>query len=297
MLHVMALSYISVNVQKVKLQKGEMMELSDGVQRKLDELASWYGERKGSIVAFSGGIDSTLALFLARKYQGRDYAIGVISQSESLKARDFDFARDFCRDFDIKLEVIRTRELEDERYAKNPANRCFYCKQHLFVDIGVIAQSYPGFAVLSGANHDDLGDFRPGMEAARKYEVLSPFVDCKVGKAEIRALARFFGLPNWDKPASPCLSSRIPYNQVVTAEKLQQIEAAEEILLAAGFSNARVRHYGDTARVEVPADELPALLDQKEKVTASIQDLGFHVCEIDEEGLVSGKLNRVLGRK
>ncbi len=273
------------------------MELSVETQRKLDALQAWYGERTGSIVAFSGGIDSTLALFLARKFQGRENAIGVISQSESLKGRDFAFAQDFCRDFDIKLEVIKTRELEDERYAKNPANRCFYCKQHLFVDIGVIAQSYPGFAVLSGANHDDLGDFRPGMEAAKKYEVLSPFVDCELGKDEIRELARHFGLPNWDKPASPCLSSRIPYNQTVTAEKLQQIENAEEILLAAGFSNARVRHYGDTARIEVPAEELPTLLDQKETITASIRDLGFVFCEIDEEGLVSGKLNRALGRQ
>ena len=273
------------------------MDLSLETQQKLDVLSHWYAGRSGSIVAFSGGIDSTLALFLARKYQGRERAIGVISRSESLKARDFDLARDFCQAFDIKLEVIRTRELEDERYAQNPANRCFYCKQHLFVDIGTIAQSYPGFAVLSGANHDDLGDFRPGMEAARKYDVLSPFVDCQVGKAEIREIARFFELPNWDKPASPCLSSRIPYNQIVTAEKLQQIEAAEEILLAAGFSNARVRHYGNAARLEVPADELPALLDRQEQITTSIRALGFEHCEIDEEGLVSGKLNRALGRQ
>ena len=271
------------------------MALSDEMKGKLDVLENWYGKREGSIVAFSGGIDSTLALFLARTFQGRDKAIGVISRSESLKTRDFDFAKDFCETFDIKLEVIKTRELEDERYAKNPANRCFYCKQHLFVDIGVIAQSHPGFAVLSGANHDDLGDFRPGMDAAKKYEVLSPFVDCQIGKSGIRALARHYGLPNWDKPASPCLSSRIPYNQTVTAEKLQQIEAAEEVLLEAGFSNARVRHYGDTARIEVPADELPALLDQKEQVRESIKKLGFDVCEIDEEGLVSGKLNRALG--
>ncbi|MFU8781036.1 MAG: hypothetical protein ACNA71_08435 [Kiritimatiellia bacterium] len=158
-----------------------MMDLSFDTKQKLAALERWYKQKSGSIVAFSGGIDSTLALFLARTFQGRDKAIGVISRSESLKARDFDFAQEFCRTFDIRLEVIRTRELEDARYANNPANRCFYCKQHLFVDIGSIAQSYPGFAVLSGANHDDLGDFRPGMEAARKYDVLSPFVDCKVG--------------------------------------------------------------------------------------------------------------------
>lgn len=271
------------------------MELSVDAKEKLAMLERWYGERQGSIVAFSGGIDSTLALYLARTFQGRDRAIGVISHSESLKARDFAFAQAFCRDFDIQLEVIRTKELEDERYAKNPANRCFYCKQHLFLDIGSIAASYPGFAVLSGANHDDLGDFRPGMEAARKYAVLSPFVDCEVRKADIRVLAQYFGLPNWDKPASPCLSSRIPYNQAVTAEKLQQIEAAEEVLFEAGFSNARVRHYGKLARIEVPQDELRKLQDMQPQIFASIRSLGFETCDIDAEGLVSGKLNRALG--
>lgn len=270
------------------------MDISVETEQKLAALASWYGEKQGSIVAFSGGIDSTLALFLARHFQGRDKAIGVISRSESLKARDFAFAENFCAEFDIQLEVIHTQELTDERYARNPANRCFYCKQHLFLDIGRIAQSYPGFSVLSGANHDDLGDFRPGMEAARKYDVLSPFVDCKVTKADIRELARHFGLPNWDKPASPCLSSRIPYEQEVTAEKLRQIEAGEDILFQAGFSNARVRHYGKVARIEVPQEELGKLRDMQSQICASILALGFERCEIDDEGLVSGKLNRAL---
>ena len=270
------------------------MDLSFDTKRKLEALADWYRRRKGSIVAFSGGIDSTLALYLARTFQGRDHAIGVISQSESLKARDFELARDFCQAFDIKLEVIRTRELTDERYAQNPANRCFFCKQHLFVDLGGLAQSYPGFAVLSGANHDDRSDYRPGMEAAKKYDVLSPFLDCKLGKQGIRELARHFGLPHWDKPASPCLSSRIPYYQPVTAEKLRQIEAAEELLLAAGFPNARVRHYVNTARIEVPQDRLSDLRDLQAQLVPAIQALGFEVCEIDAEGLVSGKLNRAL---
>ncbi len=272
-----------------------MTTLSVDIQQKLDALERWYKARNGSIVAFSGGIDSTLALFLARRFQGKDKAIGVISRSESLKARDFAFARNFCQTFDILLEVIRTKELQDARYAKNPANRCYFCKQHLFTDIAAIATSYPGFAVLSGANHDDLGDFRPGMEAARQLDVQAPFVDCKVSKGDIRALARYVGLPNWDKPASPCLSSRIPYEQAVTAEKLQQVEAAEEWLFEAGFSNARVRHYGKIARIEVPRDELPTLYAIQPQVASAIQALGFETCEIDEEGLVSGKMNRALG--
>ncbi len=274
-----------------------MMILKNTTQQKQEALEQWYKNREGSIVAFSGGIDSTLVLYLARKFQGRDKAIGVISNSESLKKRDFDLAKDFCRQFDIQLEVIKTKEIEDERYVQNPANRCFFCKEHLFVDIGAIAAKYPGFAVLSGANFDDLGDFRPGMDAARKYEVLSPMVECKVSKNELREMARYFELPNWDKPASPCLSSRIPYMHEVTAEKLRQVEAAEEILFNAGFSDVRVRHYGTLAKVEVHKEEMEKLFSIQNEIITAIEALGFEKCEIDPEGLVSGKMNRVLADK
>ncbi len=170
-------------------------------------------------MAFSGGIDSTLVLFLARKFQGKGNAVGVISNSESLKKKDFELAQTICNQFDINLEVIKTNELADERYNMNPVNRCFFCKEHLYSDLSAVKEKYPDFDVLNGTNFDDFGDYRPGLQAAANHEILSPMADCKITKTELRQMALYFDLPNWDKPASPCLSSRIPYNHVITHQK------------------------------------------------------------------------------
>jgi len=271
-----------------------MNSITPQLSDKLHALELWFTQRKGSIVAFSGGIDSTLVLFLARKFQGKENAIGVISNSESLKNRDFLQAQEFCRQFDIRLEVIVTKELEDERYNQNPVNRCYFCKEHLFQDLSIISEKFPGFEVLSGTNADDLGDYRPGLEAAKKYMVQAPFVDCNISKEELRQIAKYFRLPNWDKPASPCLSSRIPYNQAVTRDKLKQIEDAEEILNSYGFEDVRFRHYGEYGKIEVRKEDLLKLSGVQDEIIRKIKALGFLHCEIDEEGLVSGKMNRVL---
>lgn len=266
------------------------------IENKLKVLEAWFTNRKGSIVAFSGGIDSALVLFLARKYQGKEHAIGVISNSESLKQKDFKEAQDFCNQFDIQLEVIKTKELEDLRYNQNPVDRCFYCKSHLFQDLNEMSKKYHGFDVLSGTNSDDLGDYRPGINAATEQKVLSPMVDCKVTKEELRQIAKYFQLPNWDKPASPCLSSRIPYNQSVTATKLKQIEAGEDLLNSYGFEEVRVRHYDSLAIIEVKKEDIPKLLLIEQEIVDKIKALGFEECEIDPEGLVSGKMNRVINK-
>ncbi len=269
-------------------------KLTPQLSEKLKSLEEWFKQRKGSIVAFSGGIDSTLVLFLARKFQGREKAIGVISESESLKRKDLEFARQFCRDHDIRLEIIKTEELADERYNKNPENRCYFCKEHLFHDLQAIKEKYPSFDVLSGTNYDDLGDYRPGLQAARKYEVLSPMVDCDLTKEQLREIARYFELPNWNKPASPCLSSRIPYNHEITNEKLRMVEAAENILNEFGFEDVRVRHYGDYGQIEVQPEELERLVAVEDRVMEEMRSVGFGELRIDREGLVSGKLNRVI---
>lgn len=271
-----------------------MNSIGPHLQHKIDELEIWFSKRKGSIVAFSGGIDSTLVLFLARKFQGKQNAIGVISNSESLKSKDFKLAQEFCASFDIQLEVIKTLELTDERYNKNPENRCYFCKEHLFHDLQSIKDKYPEFEVLSGTNYDDLGDYRPGLQAAAKYKILSPMVDCNLAKDELRQIARHFELPNWDKPASPCLSSRIPYNHEITREKLQQVEDAENILNDFGFKDVRVRHYGTYGQIEVQKEELKKLQLVENEVLDKIRNVGFAELKIDKEGLVSGKLNRVL---
>jgi uncharacterized protein len=270
----------------------EMEGLNQRVSEKLEQLESWYMKRNGSIVAFSGGIDSSLVLYLARKWQGREGAIGVISRSESLKTKDFELAQEFSRQFDIHMEVIETRELEDERYHSNPIDRCYFCKDHLYSDLQNICKRFPGFPVLNGTNSDDYSDYRPGLKAARQYEILSPLAECKVTKEEIRQIARYFELPNWNKPASPCLSSRIPYNQKITRKKLLEIEQAEELLNQFGFKDVRVRHYGDHGKIEVAREDLPRLIEVKEEVIKKIQQVGFGEVEIDAEGLVSGKLNR-----
>ena len=261
---------------------------------KLDLLEQWFAKRKGSIVAFSGGVDSSLVLFLARKFQGRDNAIGVISNSESLKNKDFMLAQTFCELFDIQLDVIKTDELSDLLYSQNPVNRCFYCKDHLFKDLQQLKLQYPGFDILSGTNHDDLGDYRPGLEAARKNQVNAPLVDCIITKDEVRTIARHFNLPNWNKPASPCLSSRIPYNQAVTERKLRQIEAAEDMLNRYGFEDVRVRHFETFAKIEIQRSDFNKLLVIKDIVSAEMKEIGFERTEIDQEGLVSGKMNRIL---
>ena len=271
-----------------------MSELNTILKEKLTALEHWYSQKKGSLVAFSGGIDSTLVLFLARKFQGRENAIGVISNSESLKNKDFKLAQSFCEEFDIQLRVIKTNELADVRYNENPVNRCFFCKDHLYHDLQEMKTDYPGFEILSGTNVNDLGDYRPGIDAAQKNQVISPLVDCKVTKDEIREIARHFNLPNWNKPASPCLSSRIPYNQAVTLEKLKQIEAAEDILNSYGFEGVRGRHYGTFGRIEVQPSDIEKLISVKDTVISKMKALGFERMEIDDEGLVSGKMNRVI---
>lgn len=268
--------------------------LSESLKLKIQALENWFTGKEGSIVAFSGGVDSALVLYLARLYQGKERAIGVISNSESLKQKDLNDALEFCKQFDIKIEIIKTRELEDVRYAANPANRCFYCKEHLFLELNDIAAKYKGFNVLSGTNYDDLGDFRPGIDAAKKLEVLSPLVDCKVTKEELREIARHFKLPVWNKPASPCLSSRLPYGHKVTAKKLHQIEQAENLLNTFGFENVRVRHYETYGKIEVPDNELPKLIENQTEILEKIKAFGFEDVLIDDEGLVSGKMNRAI---
>lgn len=273
-----------------------MTTLKTEINDKLKLLQKWFEARQGSIVAFSGGIDSTLVLFLARKFHGKTNSIGVISNSESLKLKDFKEAQQFCSQFDINLEVIKTNELNDERYNQNPANRCYFCKEHLFTDLSELSKKFPGFDILSGTNFDDLGDFRPGIEAAKKLHILAPMVECKVTKQELREIALYFNLPSWNKPASPCLSSRMPYGFKVTKEKLKQVEAAENILNEYGFEDVRVRHYETYGKVEVLKDDIEKLYLVKNEIIEKITALGFAKVEVDEEGLISGKLNRAIGR-
>ncbi len=276
------------------LEKQRARSTNSGMADNLIErLEAWFLPVEGSLTAFSGGVDSALVLYLSSQFLG-DKGIGVIADSPSLKRRDLDQARQFCRRFGIRLRVIRTGELENPDYARNPANRCFYCKDTLYRMLAEIRQEYPGYLVLNGTNLEDHGDYRPGLQAAKNHGIHSPLSDCGIGKKEVRLLAKHFGLPLWDKPASPCLSSRIPYGREVTEKKLWQIEKAETLLNQLGFSEVRVRHFGKEARIEVPTAEVERLLDCKPHLKKEMGKLGFDTATIDTEGLVSGKLNRAI---
>ena len=267
----------------------------DLLENKIEQIESWFRLHKNKvIIAFSGGVDSCLVAFLARKFLGKEHAMAVIADSPSLKRKDLDIAKSFCRQFDISLEIVHTKELENPNYASNPIDRCYFCKFTLYDELQLMAEKFPGTAILNGQNFDDLGDYRPGIKAAKEFRVLKPLADCNFTKQDIRAMARHFNLPTWDKPASPCLSSRIPYGQEVTIEKLRQIEDAEDMLNALGFDNVRVRHYGDKAKIEVPTNQLERIKMHEKTIQKNIRDIGFNQCEIDEEGLISGKLNRAI---
>ncbi len=265
------------------------------IQTRLEQLEQWFQKQEGVLVAFSGGVDSSLVAYLALQYMGKDKCLAVISASPSLKMSELDIARKFAREHGIPVEVIVTREMENPNYTSNPANRCYFCKQTLYSELESMLERFPGWVVVNGQNTDDLGDYRPGLQAAREFEVRAPLGECEIDKAQVRELASHFGLECWDKPASPCLASRVPYGEEVTFEKLKQIEKAESFLYELGFPVCRVRHFGDTARIEVPPEDVDKLQAMLGAIQVKFLGIGFALTELDREGFVSGKLNRVLG--
>jgi pyridinium-3,5-biscarboxylic acid mononucleotide sulfurtransferase len=258
------------------------------------DLERWFENCPSCVVAFSGGIDSALVAFLARRFLGRERCLAVVGNSASLKQRDLQSAREFAKEFDIPLDIVQTCEMDDPKYQVNPKDRCFHCKSELYKQLEAIRQQV-GFAmILGGENADDQGDYRPGLIAVEKFSVRGPLAECEITKEELRLIARDFGLECWEKPASPCLSSRIPYFSEITPLKLQQIEAGETLLEEQGFPVSRVRHHGSFAKIEVPRELLPSLHKKEPVLAVGFRDIGFERIEIDPEGFVSGKLNRAL---
>lgn len=247
------------------------------------------------IVALSGGVDSCLISFLCRKYLGKDNVIAVISDSPSLKRKDLNIAIKFCTEHDINYEIVRTNELENESYYSNPINRCYFCKNELYHQLNILAkEKYYEFQIINGNNYSDLGDYRPGLKSADENKVQSPFINCRIDKNTIRIIAKHFDLTVWDKPASPCLSSRFPYGEAISFEKLKMVEKAESLLNELGFNEIRVRYADNYAKIEVPKDQISSLKSHIGEVNEQLVQIGFYGCSIDEEGFVSGKLNRVL---
>lgn len=257
-------------------------------------MRAWFRDCPGALVAFSGGVDSSLVAFLAQYFLERQQVLAVISASPALKLSDLDEAGNFADSHNLPLRVIATKEIENPNYFNNPENRCYFCKHTLYDELAVLRREFPGWWVLNGTNSDDSSDYRPGLKAADEFEVRSPLAESGIGKQQVRRLAEHFDLQCWNKPASPCLASRVPYGERITVEKLRQIEAAEAIVASAGFPVNRVRHYGEKACVEIGADEMKLLETVRDTIQKEILNLGFSEVEFDKEGFVSGKLNRVI---
>jgi uncharacterized protein len=244
------------------------------------------------IVAFSGGVDSALVLHVASQELG-ERAVGITARSESLAEREHAGAVAFAAAVDARHEVIETHELEDPAYAANPVDRCYFCKRELYATLAAFARERGLAAIVDGYNRDDEGDWRPGRRAAREFEVRSPLYEAGLRKADVRALARNLGLAVWDKPALACLSSRFPYGTPITLELLRQVDRAEQAVHDAGFRACRVRHHGEVARIEVPADDIAAFTDPERRraVVEGVRAAGYRFVSLDLGGYVSGGFN------
>ncbi len=241
----------------------------------------------GVLVAFSGGVDSGYLLAAAREALG-DRCAGATAVSPSLAQDELTSARRLAAALGARHIVVDTSEYDDPRYRRNDAHRCYFCKHALFTRLGALAAELALPVVAYGANLDDLGDWRPGMRAALEFGVRAPLVDAGLTKAEVRALARERGLEVWDKPASPCLASRIPHGTPVTIQALRQVEEGERILHGLGFREVRVRHHGRVARIEVPGHEIPRLQEVVPEIAAVMRTVGFEEITVDPRGLRSG---------
>ncbi|MBN1885027.1 MAG: ATP-dependent sacrificial sulfur transferase LarE [Candidatus Krumholzibacteriota bacterium] len=256
------------------------------------------GDCGRAAVAFSGGVDSTLLLAESRDALGADGVVAVTASAPFVPAGELEEARRIARLVGAEHVTVDAGSLmDDPGFTANPADRCYGCKKAILTKIVEAAAARGCDCVLEASNADDRGDYRPGARAVRELGVGSPLQAAGLTKAEIRELLRVRGLPNWDRPASPCLASRIPYGEEITAGKLRQVEEAETLLREAGFPVCRVRHHGPVARIEVPRDEIPRLLepDTGDRLAAGLRLIGFIYVSVDLAGFRSGSLNEGIG--
>ena len=270
-----------------------MSSMTPELEQKYQALLQIMRGYDSAIVAFSGGIDSSLVAYVAGQVLG-DKALAVTSGSASLKRTDLALSKRLSDDWGIAHQIIVTDELTKADYRANPTNRCFHCKTSLYTELDGIARAQGYTHILNGTNLDDLGDHRPGLIAADNHAVKSPLVAAGFHKADIRALAKHLGLENADKPQAACLSSRFPYGTAINQELLAQVEAAENVLAEYGFSQFRVRHHGEVARLEILREEFELAVQHHEALQREIQALGYRFVAMDLGGFRSGSLNEGL---
>jgi uncharacterized protein len=260
----------------------------------LDRLRSRLLDLDRVIVAFSGGADSAFLAWMAHDTLGPDRALAVTAVSPSLASTEHDDCRALADEWSLRWRAVSTDEMANAAYRVNDGDRCFHCKDALMDALDPLVAT-EGATVVLGVNLDDLGDHRPGQQAAESRGAAFPLVEAGFRKADVRAASRALGLRTWDKPAAACLASRLPYGTPVSTPLLKQVAQAEAALSALGFRTLRVRHYDETARLEVPVDDLGAVLDQRAAVVAAVHEAGYRYVTLDLEGLRSGNLNAALG--
>lgn len=263
----------------------------EAIDRKYENLKDYIGELGALVVAYSGGVDSALVLKVATEVLGKK-AIGVTADSPSVPRVEIEESKSIAESIGARHILVATNEIENDNYSQNPVNRCYYCKFELYSHLIHVARKEGIKFVANGTNLDDLGDYRPGLEAAKEFQVVSPLKEAGLNKADVRTLAKKLGLKIWDKPASPCLASRIPYGNTVTPEKLAMVEKAEVFLKAYGLKEIRVRHFGGTARIETPRTDLPTIENHFEAISNYFKKLGFENTEWKQ--FKSGALNALI---